>query len=581
MTSFDDMGVVDLLIHGVPLVGCHEPPEGFKRQTVPATMTTSELEKSAIWRRKAIMASAKPMPVEDQEELAKSAAEEVSAGFLVGPFGEDDMTQHFGTSQWLLNPRFVLYQGEARKVRVIDDAKASSLNAAYTSTVKLELQDVDYISAMACQLMDAASRSRHVKTQHWLGKTFDLSKAYKQLAVQESHQHLSVVGFQYHGRWLFYKSVALPFGATGSVYSFVRMSRAIWHIITTGLHAVVPHYFDDYPTFECASGAKVLSLAIESLLDELGWQYAKEGVKALSFGEAFDALGVTFNLTELHMSKLTVQNKQGRIDKICCILEAIAAKGRISYAEASEVQGLLNFASGYFVTRSLRHLVSAFYPLAESGRGANNVAKLCQYTISVLRALGPRVHTLADEKRPVVIFTDAAWENEEATAGLVLCDPVQNLQHCRQIVVPRCLVDHWRDDGSEQIISQVELFALLAARFSYKDLLLHRRCICWIDNEAVRFAAIKSSSASPTMRSMARQLCELEIGYPSFVWFERVPSFSNPADMPSRLKVREACQLMNLDEVDPLLISEIFAQSLINLRDDPYSSLTRGTQPEL
>ena len=92
-------------------MGCQDPPS-----VSATTMTESELEKSAIWRRKAIMSSAKPMPTEDQEELMKSASEEVSAGFLVGPFGEDDLTKHFGTSSWLLNPRFVLYHGEARKV---------------------------------------------------------------------------------------------------------------------------------------------------------------------------------------------------------------------------------------------------------------------------------------------------------------------------------------------------------------------------------------------------------------------------------------------------------------------------------
>lgn len=580
-TGFEDMDVVNLLLKGVPLVGCQEPPKGFKLQTVPATMTTSELEKSAVWRRKAMMSSLKSMPTEDQEELMKATSEEVSSGFLVGPFGEDDMTKHFGTPDWLLNPRFVLYQGEARKVRVIDDAKASSLNAAYTSTVKLELQDVDYISAMVCQLMSAAHHSRHVKDQAWLGKTFDLSKAYKQMAVQEDHQHLSVVGFQHKGRWLFYKSVALPFGATGSVYSFVRMSRAIWHILCKGLHAVASHYFDDFPTIECAGGAKVLSLPIESLMDELGWQYAKEGVKALSFSEAFDALGVTFKLDRLHLGNLTLQNKAGRIEKICSILEAIMSKGRISPSEASEVQGLLNFASGFFVTRSLRHLISAFHPLADSSQHQRELVKLCRYTIGVLKCLGPRLHKLTDERRPVVIFTDAAWEDGRATAGLVLCDLVKNVRHCRQIVVPKCLVDHWTENGVEQIISQIELFALLATRLSYRDLLLNRRCVCWIDNEAARFAAIKSSSSSLTMRSMARCLCELEIKFPSFIWIERVPSFSNPADMPSRLKVREASHLMNLDEIEPLLISDAFAQSLIKLRDDPYSSLTRGTQSEL
>ena len=577
-TNYDDMGVVDLLLQGVPLVGCQEPPKGFRPQVVPATLTVTELEKSAVWRRKALMSSSKPLPDEDQEELMKMATEEVNAGFIMGPFTEEDMTAHFGNSSWLLNPRFVLYQGEARKVRVIDDAKASSLNAAYTSTVKLELQDVDYIAAMVFQLMTASTASPHLSRQTWLGKTFDLSKAYKQLAVQETHQHLSVVGFQFQGRWIFYKSVALPFGATGSVYSFVRMSRAIWHILTRGLHAVVSHYFDDFPTIECASGAKVLSMAVEALLDEMGWQYAKEGVKALSFCEAFDALGVSFRLEKLHCGELALQNKLGRIDKICSMLEQIADKGRITGAEAAEIQGLINFASGFFVTRALRHLVSAFLPLAEQRNRGVAVTKLCQYAADLLRALGPRIHKLTDEKRPIAIFTDAAWENEQATAGLVICDPVHGLRHCRQIVVPISLVDHWRADGQEQIISQVELFALVAARHSYKDRLLNRRCICWIDNEAARFAAIKSASSSMTMKSLARLLCEIEIDFPSFIWIERVPSFSNPADMPSRLKVKEACHLMHLDEVEPLLVSDAFAQSVINMKDDPYSSFSRGTQ---
>ena len=576
VTDFDDTEVVDLLLRGVPLVGYQGPPKGFKEQLVPATMSEEELAASSLWRRKSLMSSSKAMTKEDQEELMKSATEEVASGFLVGPFSEEEMSAHFNSPNWLLNPRFVIYQGESRKVRVIDDAKASALNCAYSSAVKLELQDADYIAAMAFQLMKRASRSRHVSGQHWLGKTFDLSKAYKQLAVTENHQRFSVVGFRYHDKWLFYKSVALPFGATGSVYAFVRMSRAIWHVLTTGLRAVISHYFDDYPTLECASGAKVLSLAVESLLDELGWQYAKEGDKALSFGEAFDALGVNFRLERLHLGGLTLQNKSGRVDKICNMLDRIAAKGRISCAEASEVQGLLNFASGYFLTRSLRHLVSAFLPLADVLDKPDEVAQLCRYATSVLRALGPREHGLQDEKQPIVIFTDAAWEHESASAGLVICDPISGTRHCRAIGVPDKLVEHWRQGGIDQVISQAELFALLAVRYGYRDLMRHRRCLCWIDNEAARFTAIKSSSPSASMRAMARFICEVEISHPAFLWYERVPSFSNPADLPSRQKVRQACQLMQLDEVEPLHVSEHLVASIISYANTPYSSFTRG-----
>ena len=40
------------------------------------------------------------------------------------------MDENCGHQKWLTTPRFVLYQGPSRKVRIIDDAKASALNAA-------------------------------------------------------------------------------------------------------------------------------------------------------------------------------------------------------------------------------------------------------------------------------------------------------------------------------------------------------------------------------------------------------------------------------------------------------------------
>ena len=93
-----------------------------------------------------------------------------------------------------LNLRFVLFQGSNQKVRVIDDAKESAVNSAYSSTVKLQLQDVDYAAAMALGAMKEVGLSTS-DALDWLGKTFDLSKAYKQLAVLPEHQLHAVVGF--------------------------------------------------------------------------------------------------------------------------------------------------------------------------------------------------------------------------------------------------------------------------------------------------------------------------------------------------------------------------------------------------
>ena len=202
------------------------------------------------------------------------------------------------SDSWSLNPRFALFQGASGKVRIIDDAKKSGVNSAFSSTVKLQLQDVDYAAALVLALMRELSEAGQPADQ-WLGKTFDLSKAYKQMAVLPSHQKHAIVGFPVDGNWRFYKSLALPFGCTGSVYCFVRVSQALWYIITRLLHAVTSHYFDDFPTVERSAGCKVLSLAVSAILDMLGWTHAKEGDKALNFTEAFDLLGVNFNLATL------------------------------------------------------------------------------------------------------------------------------------------------------------------------------------------------------------------------------------------------------------------------------------------
>ena len=276
-----DLGVVDLLREGIPLVGLQESPKGYVKNLVPASITEDELMASAFWRRRTMMCDHRDWTSEEQKALLETTAEEVKMGFLEGPYNEEEISVLLETDQWSLNPRFVLFQGSSRKVRIIDDAKKSCVNEAFSSTVKLQLQDVDYVASMITFVAkEAASRGISLDLK---GKTFDLSKAYKQLAVRPDHHKHAIVGFPIDGDWKFYRSISLPFGCTGSVYGFVRISQALWYVITRLLHCVCSHYFDDYPVVETAAGCKVLSSAISAVFDILGWTYAKEGDKAFPF----------------------------------------------------------------------------------------------------------------------------------------------------------------------------------------------------------------------------------------------------------------------------------------------------------
>ena len=76
--------------------------------------------------------------------------------------------------------------------------------------------------------------------------------------------------------------------------------------------------------------------------------------------------------------------------------------------------------------------------------------------------------------------------------------------------------------------------------------------IAWIDNEAARISLIKAASHSTTMAAMCQVCCDMEISYPAMLWIERAPSFSNPADLPSRHQVRRASESLGLDSSSTL-----------------------------
>ena len=95
------------------------------------------------------------------------------------------------------------------------------------------------------------------------------------------------------------------------------------------------------------------------------------------------------------------------------MLESVRSKGTISKSEAAQIQRHLNFASGFFVSKALRFLVSSFSRLADLPRslGGDDLSKLCSLAVTMLKAMLPRVYVSESFKDPFFIFTDGAWDD--------------------------------------------------------------------------------------------------------------------------------------------------------------------------
>ena len=552
--DYDDMGVVPFMFEGVKIVGRHDSPPCYPQMLRPATMVAEDLQNSASWRRRAITGRTLQSDPAHVEHLEMTAEEELQAGFMEGPFcSEAEVTQHLGRDDWCIVRRFVLVQGAELKLRPIDDCLEAQLNHAFTVSSYLKLQDIDYITGMALKIAEQLQLGpTGPGREPWFGKCLDLSKAYKQLAIHPEDRHLAVIFFHDRaGRPKYYVANSLMFGSTAAVYSFNRISRSLWFLLNKML--VIPSgvFYDDFPMFAPESLAQDTDDSASRLLDLLGWRHAKTGTKAQPFRPQFQVLGCSLDLTGICNGCLTLENKPGRIDRLVALLENIRTSGSLTKHQGQVIHGLMRYACGFFSGKHLHQVCAEVLAISNSLSGGRprEVASFCDYAIQMLQSAEPRQVRAGLERKPILIFTDGCWEKDFAGIGAVVIDIASSRRLVCKGTVPPALIQKWKSVVGEHLICQIELYVMVLLRWQFRDWLCNRRSIWWVDNDAARYCVIKGLSPSETMKNLVREFYAVDTTSPTFSWIERVPSFSNAADGPSRGQCQEVLDLLGLPSV--------------------------------
>ncbi|CAE7833708.1 unnamed protein product [Symbiodinium sp. CCMP2592] len=563
-TAFADMSVIDLLVKGVPLVGQEQDSALFAKRPKPQEISPDQLRAQSALRRDVLQRTRKLVSQEDYAAMRAETDEEVKAGFLSGPYSsESEVSKVLGATNWSLSPRFLLRQGEDAKIRIIDDFKMSAVNRAFGSSSFLELQDTDFAVGLLrflSRVLQDRSRVRvplldgSVLEGNWapemlsapplLGKTLDLSKAYRQLAIHPDCKEFSVLGFPTPaGGWEYYITRSLPFGAGASVFGFNKVALGVLHIMTVKFMAIATDFYDDYTIYEFKPAASLLDKALMRLLDILGWTFARSGRKFVPFAEKVTSLGVTLGLEEIWQGTLTVENKAGRLERIVQQLKRISQGDEITRSDVASLHGLLNFAGGLILGFELK-ATSRMLSRALTGPFRGNTTELqhaCALALDVLSQCRPK-RCPASVKPPIILYTDGAYEKGVGTWGAVIVDGVTGARWTFGGTVCQQLKDLWERQAGNQIICQVEGYALAILIFGLRGFLKGRSVIAFIDNEACRFGFIKRYSPSLSLLRLISLVALLEGSLEALLWFERVPSKSNPADLPSRGAFEEACK---------------------------------------
>ncbi|CAK0833477.1 unnamed protein product [Prorocentrum cordatum] len=412
----------------------------------------------------------------DAEVLEKTRVE-VQRGLASGPFLPGQLDEVLGP-RWAPSRRFGVVQGE--KVQPIDDLAASFVNGAATIRDEISWEGVDGVASVAklwARLVAGPEdvtwtlqsgrvlRGRHLwKDDVSVGKCFDLVEPCKQLAVTPVDSDCAVFACadpQRPGEVLYFVASALPFGARASVLGFSRAAAAL-EICAIRLDSVpITNDLDDFP------------FVVPKVLSE--WMGGGRSRLALAVSDG-----------ELPPDTLP------------------------SAAGAARLVGELQFASPQIFGRcgaaGLRHIRGRADGKAQ-GRGVGGVLDgVLRCWLEYLAAAKPRGVRRLGASPPLVLFTDGARELVGGAVrggiGAVLVDPVSKLVDAFGRDIPLVLMEQLaRETGREQLIGQLEILLMLAARIKWASVFEKhpgRSVLGFVDNDSARFGLIKGYSPSPT-----------------------------------------------------------------------------------
>ena len=583
-SGYPDKDLVKDITKGFRLIGVTPTSHVLPSRIVAATLTAEDLASRAKVLQTAIAQGGHVFADNDMcKAVHEQTLEEVGKGWLSGPFTMSQISEQLGP-HWIPSRRFGIRQGS--KVRPIDDASESGVNDCLTSTEKLQLMGVDFVADVAmmirtCVEKEAVTLKLSDDTElrgslhkdwpdqespfQWLGRTLDLKSAYKQLGINPEDYWCSVLVVANPDSKCddLFISRSLLFGATSSVYSFNRVARALWFLASKLFALVAGQFYDDFPCMEPRASASLAKSTFQSFLDLLGWQWSG-GDKDLPFLESFTALGVVFDLSHIQEGFIEVLNKADRVEAIESRVKEIVGKGNILRSEASELQGRLQFASAQVMGRSILPAMRVLAMCTSFQKPSWGSIRCSLLSAIENLKLSPcrRIHCKTGIDKCLLIFTDGAWESGLGTWGFLIWDCANGRSYVAGGDVPQGLIALWTGMVGEQLIGQIELWPVVFIRMRLNHLVLGRKILWFIDNESAKEALVRAFSNSPCSAALVQEFYSFENKSATSSWFSRVPSFSNPADMPSRRQVKECADLFHSEIVT---IAVLTASELDNI----------------
>ena len=533
--GYPDLSVFDEVVQGFSLTGNTPVTSIFPPTFKPAKRSCSDVASWAPELRSHVISKCKPQGEEDEVVHTKTL-DERSKGWARGPIPLEELP-----ADSLVSRRFGLKQGP--KIRLIDDLTMGGVNEMVNVHESPKPHGPDIVAGMLLAFMRAAPG---IALQ---GRAYDLRSAYRQLPVSlRSLRHSFVAHWNSNSQSAeIDQLLALPFGASRSVYGFLRVVTSVWWIGCMALSLVWSVFFDDFVTASRQVDVRHTEAAATALFKLLGWEYDECDEKSTEFSSVFKALGVSFNLAAAEHGRVMLSNTASRITELVQTISEILESKSLPRAAALRLRGRMQFCDSFLFGRASRLCLQAVTKHAYDSASPMVLDDLWDALHRYKECLQvSRPHTVcAAHNDPYYLFTDACYEPRSAwCAGLGAVLFSSAGEFCAFFSF--CLDGPGREALGEKhkktIIFELEFLALVVALVHWKARLSNRPCVAYLDNNSTRDVAISGRGRNPTAKALASVLLALEDAGEIRCWYARVPSPSNVADLPSR----ELCSEMTV-----------------------------------
>ena len=423
------------------------------------------------------------------------------------------------------------------KVRVIDDCSIGGLNGTVGLPEKLRVHSIDILLNMVVCAFKSHEGSSFPEC---VGRTFDLKSAYRQFGIDEESRRLLriIVNNAETGEPVTLGVNTLPFGAVGSVAGFLRISVAVWFIGLAALKICWTAFYDDFTTFCRTQLTRNTEWAIISLFRLLGLDFATEGPKAPDFSSVFKSLGLQVDLSEAANRVARVGHTAERREDLTRTIKDHLDKGELSARQAEQLRGRMVFFEGFAFGRTTNQALKQVSLRAECGSDQCKLDATLQRALEIILlrvSVAKPLEITAQATDTFYIFTDGAFEGQSGSIGGVLFDQLGNpLEFFAAVLSEESMTPFLAQ--SRNPIYELELLPIAVAFYLWAKRLRHKQLMCYLDNDAARAALIKGRGNTSLADNIVHHAMVYETEHALLSWYARVPTASNPADDPSRLR---------------------------------------------